>query len=1092
MSEIIPQPNNGPHKIKRFVALRNGEFWKASETVKDRNVTAGEVLMIAGIDNVDGQPHTIRLRLHPSKITRLYTEEKFLVDEFVSLFEFYGEEEAQKVREEEIKAIQDRLKDGQDLLHKACNNMEIIDRLIEEESTKEAGESNLPIKYEAVGADVIGAIRTQKVVSLMSTGLTATGIEQIKSGMEGQRNIAVKRSDWIAKRTQNLSQIADELTPFFEEKAAAALALTKDMRDHVDQLMKGIGNLNLYVLKNVEIETLKQGCSACESEKLSITQRVLYMDEELAVFEDIYDQFDCHNREAFFSALANHQGLIDQIFPTPRSVVAIATTRHNHDYQGQGYCALEAGMLSRENQRQFLLIRDGDNIHLVLSPELWHQFSSTLFPTVTETESPFRGMSGSEITYRDLEYTDALSRHERIALGYKRMLILLCGLDHNKKLFGDFYPGKPSLDFVSTSFQGSYFNFIHDEDGRGMLPPYCPLSLCDWVDQMNEEAGVGSRVVVRWEGLFSEKTVPGCYARGCSMWDRLQYTPSKEDQNGFIEGHLTRYEGQLVMGIPVKGLSRSGGRRSFTAKLNMSLAMKNANRFDFLCVDRLNPDDARFYLGHRPSRNLNVAGIRMLKCAIRMAEEDRSREKPVRDALINSLLESFVVEDEAAAIWLVDKGIAQYKCAHPKKNILSLLTDPKEFNILCDLLYQLSDKGRDISVSIKDSEDRVGRSVIRISLLANGQYCAYSTPLASERDDRLSAFNWVVKTRYRLLKKGISAQKPIFVLLSKSASSETVLYEAEDLDSYVVKGDPVFRTPTSKARYLDTIIQEGGRLQCENILSMKGDEGKIRQYMERYKRYRERVTYPSTNQYVIEPLARVGIGAITKNGELSTIGFKCFASDLIVWLTEGNDSLIRDFADIYAEIYANETHARGKLKQVQKRTQNRHLHEVMTLVNFTSKGKSGLLTKHGRGKPLDAHKYKSYSLNARIDDLKGRGWSTFFDPAIGEDLDAWLNIKIPDGFQPFFYRDVSFGEDTKIDIFICDEDSKSTLGERLSVIDSWEDAEARFKYQTCGSSIDEQGFFDVTYEWVEIEPREFLGVKAYKSYIYKEISRVPR
>ena len=876
----IVEKDNEVEKLQRFVALKGGQFWVAKKNFKKKDISAQEVLMLAGVDYVDDKPHTVRVRLHPSKTTEWKTEVKFLVDKFMSSFEWISEDEAAAVRDAEVKAIQDKLNTEQENLKTACSDVNELDRMIAKDNATESGAKNLPVKQRIVDATVISAIKTQNFTSLMQTGLTPSSVDEVKRGMEDQRDIAVKRSEWIQERTNLLSEIASEMTPFFEEKGAIALAQTQDMRDHIDNLMKGIGNLNLYVLKNVEIERLKKGKSAPEDEKLTLTQRVLYMDEELAVYEDINDQFDCRDRELFWSSIGKHQRLIDQIFPANRCVVAIATTRKIHDYHDQGYNTMEVESLQRENQTRFLLIRDGENVHLVLSPELWHRYTLTLFPTSNESNAPFKGIDGREITYRDLEYTSALKKHERIALGYKRMLILLCGLDHNHQLFGKFYDGNPSVEFMSEGFQERYFNFIYDEEGRGLLPSYCPVSIYDWAKEMNNEIGPGSRVILRWRSLFLTHSIPGCFERP-NAWNTsrgnspdIQYTPTNDDKNGFIEGHLIKNDGNLCMEIPVSGRTLKGDKRSFNSKLNMSIAMRHTDRFDYLCVDRLNPEDATFYLNHRPSRVLNISGIRMLKRAIKMAEDDREYEKPVRDKLLEAVMSGGVSEDKETAIRLIDRGIARYKCAHPRQDVLALLDNKKAFNSLCDQLFQLSGKGRDLVDDIREKEKSTGRNLLQVTLLANGQHCAYSTPLPAEIDNRLEPFAWVARTRYKALKKGVSAMKTTFSVKGKVTNSETTIYQSDDYEAGGSIPKQIFTSPNAKAVFFEDIDNSDTQSFFNELKTGTTGWGDIDKVIDAYIRHRKRLTLGS--KQVMEPTVQVLLGAlITGNGNLWKFGMRC-------------------------------------------------------------------------------------------------------------------------------------------------------------------------------------------------------------------------
>ncbi len=161
------------------------------------------------------------------------------------------------------------------------------------------------------------------------------------------------------------------------------------------------------------------------------------VDEELAVYIDIDKWFDFSKDELFFKALCKHDALVDQIFPTQRCVLVMATTRRFIDYGDRW--ANEAR--NAHNRTVFLMVRNGMNIHRVFSPVESHLGASRLFPSKDDQDSIFRGFDGTQITFEDVAFTDKMEDHEQFALHYKRFLLLAAGLDHRLKLFGDFYDG---------------------------------------------------------------------------------------------------------------------------------------------------------------------------------------------------------------------------------------------------------------------------------------------------------------------------------------------------------------------------------------------------------------------------------------------------------------------------------------------------------------------------------------------------------------------------------------------------------------------------------------------------------------------------
>lgn len=1094
MSDITVNNNKEEFsKFERFVSLSNGEFWLCKEDVADRKVFAGQLLMIAQIDYIDDSAHTIHVRLHPSVVTTWDKESKFLIEDFLSKFDYVEKDKSEEIRKKEIENIQNRMNESQQELQDACVNAKLMDHLIEQEMPKpQSGKAALPVKYEAMNADVVGAIKSQIITSLMEQGLTATGIEQIKSGMEEQKNIAVRRGEWITIRTAKLTQIASELTPYFEEKAAVALALTKDMSNHVDTLMKGIGNLNLYVLKDVDITTIKEGISAPLDVKLSLAQRVLYMDEELAVWADVGDNWDYSNEQDFLDKIAKEDGLVNQIFPTDRSIVSIAATRKKHDYVSQCYHSVEARKKELENQRQFLLIRDGSNLHIVLSPELFHNYSKTLFPTTNEVEAPFRGVDGKSIKYSDLDYTDSVRKHDYIALSYKRLLILICGLDHNKKLFGDFYDGEPSLNFVSMEFQEKYFNFIHDVDGTGMLPSYRPPSIHTWVQGLNEEIGVGTHVLVQWRNAFSVESVPSCFERenryNSQHGRSLEFTP---DQKGkFISGKLKTASDKFYLEIPVSGSYNYGKHRKFVAKLDMNYVMSTESLFTVLCLDRLNPEDAEWYLHDRLSRNLNVSGIRMMKKAIEMAKEERAGTKELRDTLLKSIMDSKLVDSEDIGIRLIDKGIAKWKCANHKKDINILLSDNKLFFGLCDQLYQLSGNARDLTEDIKKKEEELGKKLLRVSIEADGSYVAYSDPVDQVKDNRLIDFYWSERTVYGVVRGLLKPKKSKFVLLKKFVNDETVKFEIDNISDYVPKHVP-FKTPAAKNKALrmNDLTEMWSYLH-----DTRGNETEVLSLIEKFVITRRRLTDASKGNGVVQPTVSLPIGHIVNNEIYSRIGFSADSKNLLAWLVGDNESLRNHLINEYAKTYQRESSQRTSMRALIEELKDLDLHMVLTLTELNKKCDVSLFTDSKDDfYRLPAHNIYHYSFQEKVTLLRSKGISVYIENDDYSDLDKWLSIEKPDDFMPLVvYKDEDFGfSNKKIYAFkLNDEFFEKTHRHSRVIVHSLAAFEKQYKQYSYTQTKDDESKY-ITMEWEEIEPIEKHGQTSFLSYGYKLLSEKP-
>jgi len=1101
MTDIInPNDKNNTDKFERFVALNGGEFWQATKSDGSRQVSEGEILMIAQVDHVDDAPHTIHVRLHPSKCIGYGKTVRFLVDEFVNTFEFVDQAIAEASRKADIEAIQARIQADQTEMQQAYTNTKLLDKLVEQDMPKEKGsdEAKLPVKLETFDADIVGAVKTQNLTSLMSKGLTETGVNQIRSGLEEQKDIALRRSTWIEMRTKRLTKMAGEMTPYFEEKAALPLAMSKEMMDHVDDLMKGIGNLNLYVLKDVEIETIRQGASAAEDVKLSVTQRVLFMDEEMAVWADVSDEFDFRDHQRFLDTLATSDELVSQIFPTERCIVSVAATQQRHDYEG--YSGREQERMHNENRRQFLLVRDGQNVHIVLSPDLFHNYSRTTFPTTGETEGVFRGFDGQNITYRDLDYTRKLKEHDRIALGYKRLLILLCGLDHNKSLFGKFYKGEASLKFVSLEFQEKYFNFIHDVDGEGMLPSYRPESAIDWVKKMNEEISFGSRILVQWERVFDTENCPAVFERPNS-WNagyeerrRIQYRPTEGEG---IYGVISKKGDDMVLKVEVSGDRLSDYKtRTFEATLNVSLALMTSRPFDILCVDRLNVKDAEWYLHDRPSRTLNVSGIRILKRAVKLASELREEEKELRAQLDKSMDESGLFEDKEALERIVDQAIAKWRCAHPRKAISSILEETKSFNMMCDQIYFLAGKGRDVNSEIFVSEQKRGRDVVRLSLQPNGKYAVYSTPTSDEKDDRLEPFTWLAKTTYNIQKKGVKAISTSFVHLGKVNNAETVVYEKENIEDFTGTKLASFTTPKKKKEYIDDVVESNKSLLEILRIKSENDKDAIVRMIEEYDEYRDDLTFGGARpkKYVAEPAIDLAIAATTLNNTPVMIGLRESVIDILVWLVGDDKALQNTLLSHFESAYGDKESAKSNFLSKCERFKEVNLFDIFDVTygeEFSVGMNEDSNSRHApRVSKVDGF---NYSLSKQINAFSGKGNNAYVPNVSLEEMDEYYGREKPEDYNPLIViQNRSSFSETKIDVIKFSQDAVDSLGRvGFKVVDNFEALKKDHQYSRYTSSKGNDEYYKVTMEWVEVKPRVAFGITADMSFDYVEVSRVP-
>lgn len=791
-------------RISRFQSLQAGQYWRALRSVVEQGIAEGMVLLIQSIRWVDDAPHTVILRSHPSKfgtterleipqedgsIKRIhlrYEEHRFLLDEFLSGFEF--EPDHQSVRADEVRQVQNKINALQaELVETQCNPA-LLAAIVEEGLRDEGvpsseGKSNdagqgLPV---AVSRDEshVAELATGTVANAIGSGITTEGIAAMKVAAQREHKIATVKAKWIQGKTTAIAETIKQMTPFYEEQAAAALAQTEDVRTYVAKLLKGIESLDLYVGKDVEVETLREGAPAGKDVPLTFVQRKLLMDEELAVWADVGEWFDFSNDHKFVEALQTHDGLVSQIFPTERCVLVMATTRREIDY-GDVWTNVAR---NQRNKMVFLLVRNGMNIHRVYSPVESHLKSARLFPTRNEQDGIFRGFDGSQIKFEDVAYTDKLGAHELHALHYKRFLLLACGLDHRLKLFGDFYDGPESLDFVSMDFQERHCRFLHDDDGEGLLPGEDRKPVAAWIKEMNTYLRSGSRVLCNWVELMNPDTAPAACKQERdstgSLFDR-RYRPSER-----MSVAVAYKDGaSICLDVEVSGYSYSShANRTFNCKVNLSKFENGGWKYTdlpFLCLDAVDPADLDWYIHHRGSRQDHLSFIRFFKEALRFITGERLEEQDTRRRLAKALSDGNVAAaaDQGS---IIDQAVIAWRAANRGKALPRFEGEvaPPAWTSLLNQMHMLAGEGERRVTEIGEFVQQMGLTPLRLVLSGGAKLVVYAAPRPDECDNRLETHAWVHRITVERGKTKYSEKHRRWTLLPLQSASETTLHQWE-------------------------------------------------------------------------------------------------------------------------------------------------------------------------------------------------------------------------------------------------------------------------------------------------------------------------
>jgi hypothetical protein len=856
-TEVVAKPK--VTRIERFQSLQAGHYWEALQDIPSENIKKGDVLLIESLRWVDDECHTVVLRAHPSHYGRSWyetvtdeygtrqrykgqlSEHRFLTNDFLAKFQYAPK--ADEVRKAELAQIQGRIKTLQDELLEGQTSRERFVAIAAAEMAADKakkGEDYTPVTTADQSIVPTTLTSEMSVASAIEAGITREKIDNFRSMVLAEAKVAEVQAKWIKGKVDQISSSVQEMTPYYQEQAAAALAQTEDVRSYVKSLTDGIESLELYVGTNVDVIEVRKGESAPITSPLTILQRKLYMDEELSVWADVGAEFDFRSQDRFDEALRTSEGLVNQIFASDRCIVAMAVSRRPRDY-GDPWVTKA---FNENNRAAFLMIRDGENIYRVHSPVESHLGTARLFPATDESLNKFHGIDGSTITMQDVRYTDKLASFEAMALHYKRFLILLCGLDHRLNLFGTFYPGPKSMQFVSAEFQQEYLRFIHDDDGEGMLPGQAKPSFATWIDQMNEYVRDGARLFCSWYDMTSYEAAPGAYTRG-------QGKPSRNVD--FISDYgvavvYTRNK-RLYVDAPVKQYSYTQRKdRFFNVRTRVVTdgSLYNEAGLPFLCLDNIDPEALDWYIHDRNSREDFLSYVESFKRALAFVREERQEEEETRIAIRNALLEANIASSDDV-LEIVQKTVVTWRATKSGRKLpkWTEASTPDRKSIL-DLAYLLAGDAKRRATEIEAFANSQGYQPLRLSAAGSSRLLLYVAPKPEERDDRMFPHVWTHKWVLEPKKSGDYVIKSSeWVILPKLSASETVIAEWPTAKEWLLEPQP-FTSYEQKQEMFNVISQ----FESVTGKMMQATPGYMDELLSHYRTLRRKI---STRGNVSEP-----------------------------------------------------------------------------------------------------------------------------------------------------------------------------------------------------------------------------------------------
>jgi DNA-binding transcriptional regulator GbsR (MarR family) len=679
-------------------SLRGGETvsYKAR-----RAVAQGTTLLVVRLRFMDEMLHSIEMMAHPADPDR--SELAFMPDEFFTWFV----PAAETVRKEEIAALETELRQAQESMRAVHQQVAIAAPL-----------------QQSPGENALVAVRK-----------AADGINERMKAMVA---VAEQRREVLATHMNSMKCLDKVLGRYREEYGVAAMAMISDQFAFAEQTRAGMHSLSFFTGEGVTVETLRQGAPAAADAPLTLYQSLLYLDEELAV-NLLSHGFDYRSLPELGNILQD-MTLVERMIPAARGAVLVRVRREGVQYipiQTLGDILLNAAM-NVENETTYLLVRNGENVHLVQS-EVTSGETRHLFPARKEIDDIFKTM-GREIRPEHLEYSTAKDAFEKRTVFYRRLVIMLWGLDERLSLFGEFHAQGDYDGWFDDRFHMERLVYVHDAED---VIEHAQQGFAEWADEKNRHVQLGSRLAVDWGDFFNDESAPEGFEYRRSGVYQVWYPLEK-----YAIQAVEKADDALVLRTKtVYGQYGSGKQKPFKVRVAEGLSPSAG-----LCLDFVERSELQYFLNSRRERRKYAGFLGMY----RMVDEHLRIEEETQGRTLADLAERMThsgLGPEAASMAL-RRAVALWRAQNGGKLIGGPGWKPNMSNLILDMAYTISGARNDLLARVR--RDIPGVVPLELRIDGKGRLLLYRELAAGEGFRGLEHFDkaWVARTVLKIGRDG--------------------------------------------------------------------------------------------------------------------------------------------------------------------------------------------------------------------------------------------------------------------------------------------------------------------------------------------------
>lgn len=361
-----------------------------------------------------------------------------------------------------------------------------------------------------------------------------------------------------------------------------------------------------------EVIQLVKGQDAPEEEPLTLYQQLLFMDEELGIWEA--GGIDVRNIEDFDAWISKHY---KQLIPSVKSVTAWRVRRKDKRYCEE---AFDNFMLNLEygTRMTYFLIRNGDNLYRIWSDVT---VQDTLFPAADEYQKILERSD-----FRAWAEEDVKKLHEKYMYG----LIAIQGLIVRTDIFGTKL--REHVNFL-TGDLGDRIQLIYDADRSHWLAS--GMSWKDFLVRNQATIQQGSRVILDWYSIFpSGYFIKDGYVRTQPF--RPENAPDRKEIYIIEDTYESRYDGRtFIIRYAPKDIIYS--RWSWDSHERKNRVPFRVSADELLNVDEITLPQIEYYLKSRIDREDYLSMLPALFTVKALKEQEAALEIEFAKLMLRAL-----------------------------------------------------------------------------------------------------------------------------------------------------------------------------------------------------------------------------------------------------------------------------------------------------------------------------------------------------------------------------------------------------------------------------------------------------------------------